>query len=187
MLLFLRQTEVYDGDQPLRLLHIAPEECLRRELSVLPHLDYLTGDLFDDDVDLKGLDLTEIPFPTSSLNVLICSHVLEHILDDRRAMREMRRVLVPGGWALISGPTHPERAETYEDSRIVAPEERLAHFGQEDHVRIYRRSDFINRLEAAGFDVAPNPGSFTEAQRRRYLIGDDCGRDQSYFCRPANS
>ena len=39
MIVFLRQTEIFTGERPLRLLHVAPEECLRRELAALPHVD----------------------------------------------------------------------------------------------------------------------------------------------------
>src|SRR5262249_12426105 len=78
-------------------------------------------------------------------------HVLEHVPDDRRAMREFYRVLKPGGWAILLVPITVER--TFEDPAVVDPAERLRLFGQEDHVRRYG-PDYGDRLSEAGFAVS---------------------------------
>ena len=67
-------------------------------------------------------------------------------------MRELFRVLKPGGWALLQSPIDPGRAVTYEDPPIVSPEARLKAYGQRDHVRIYG-TDYADRLQDAGFEV----------------------------------
>jgi SAM-dependent methyltransferase len=149
----------------------------------LENIDYVTGDLLSENVDIR-LDLTAIDFPDASFDVILCSHVLEHIADDRRAMTEIRRVLRHDGWALINVPSDPARAATYEDDSIVLPQDRLAHFGQEDHVRVYGSRDFVTRLQAAGFDVIVDPMTFTPDQVRRHLLDGDAGWDHSYLCRP---
>jgi hypothetical protein len=77
--------------------------------------------------------------------------VLEHVHDDRKAMREFVRVLKNDGWAIINVPIIAE--ETFEDPSIVDPQERLQAFGQEDHVRRYG-PDYVDRLRDAGFEVA---------------------------------
>lgn len=82
---------------------------------------------------------------------MICSHVLEHVNDDRQAMRELYRVLAPGGTAILLVPMS-SRATTYEDPSITDPQERIRHFGQFDHVRLYGR-DYADRLAGAGFNV----------------------------------
>jgi len=85
-------------------------------------------------------------------DVVIANHVLEHIDDDRLAMRELFRVLVPGGIALLTVPINPTRTETYEDKSITDPVEREAHFNAPDNHRFYGL-DFAHRLHEAGFDV----------------------------------
>ena len=182
--LFLRrQTDLYSSARErLRVLHVAPEECLRREIEQLRNIDYVTGDLYTKNVDVR-LDLTATDFPTASFDVILCSHVLEHIRDDRRAMSELRRILRPDGWALINVPSDPAGTATCEDNTIVLPEDRLVHFGQEDHVRVYSSADFLARLETAGFVVVMDPLTSTPAERRRYQLDGVIGWDHSYLCR----
>lgn len=143
-----RRTSLLDG-RPKRLLHVAPEECVARKLRSLASIDYLSGDLSMRTAMVK-MDLTQIQFPDGSFDVILCSHVLEHIPDDRKAMSELYRVLRPGGWALIQVPVTGR--PTVEDPSVTDPAERERRFGQHDHVRIYG-PDFKERLEAAGFHV----------------------------------
>ena len=90
-------------------------------------------------------------FGLLNFDAVICNHVLEHVPDDRAAMRELRRILRPGGIAVLMVPFRPDR-QTYEDPTIVDPEQRTAVFGQFDHVRLYG-SDYLDRLREAGFEV----------------------------------
>ncbi|MBZ5708440.1 methyltransferase domain-containing protein [Nannocystis pusilla] len=116
---------------------------------------YRTADSIRGREDLY-LDLTSLLFlDDATWDLLIVYHVLEHIEDDRAAIGEMYRVLRPGGLALVQVPLEPGRTHTYEDPTIVDPYQRLAHFGQGDHVRIYAARDLKSRLEAAGFVVEP--------------------------------
>ena len=129
------------------LLHMAPETQLRQRLSHYRHLRYVTADLYADDVDVQ-LDLLRIPIVSGGVSAIYCSHVLEHVHDDKAVMREFWRVLKPGGWCIIMVPMHEQ--PTIEDPSITDPAERLRLFGQEDHVRIYG-SDIKDRLEGCGF------------------------------------
>jgi len=135
---------------PLTVLQLAPERVIRRRLMALPNLVYVTGDL-DSPLARVTLDILSLPFPDNSFDVILCNHVLEHIPDDARAMRELSRVLKPNGWAILQVPLDPSR-DTFEDPSIVDPGERTRLFGQEDHVRIYGR-DYKSRLERAGLSV----------------------------------
>ena len=78
-------------------------------------------------------------------DALICNHVLEHIPRDFKAMKEMYRVLKPGGWAVINVPTNLQLAHTIEDPNINDPKKQLELFGQPDHddilqfIRLHRR------------------------------------------------
>jgi predicted SAM-dependent methyltransferase len=96
------------------------------------------------------MDITEIPYEDQTFDVIYCSHVLEHVPDDRRAMREFFRVLRDDGWAVLLVPV--EGAVTVEDPSVTAPEERRRLYGQEDHVRMYGL-DYAGRLREAGFQV----------------------------------
>lgn len=130
-------------------LHVAPEACLRPYFRQLVGQGYLTADMFADNVDVK-MDISEIQFPDQYFDAIYCSHVLEHVPDDRRAMREFARVLKPGGWAILLVPI--SREKTYEDLSIRTPEARRIAFGQADHVRIYG-NDYMDRLVESGFKV----------------------------------
>jgi SAM-dependent methyltransferase len=152
----------------LRVLHFAPERIFEEWLGSQPNLDYVTTDLVRARAMIKA-DITALPFPDDSFDAILCSHVLEHVLDDRKAMRELYRVLRPGGWAVVLVPIDFGREETFEDSTIVAPAERELLFGQADHVRVYG-SDFSARLEEAGFTVRVEDfrRELGEAEARRY-------------------
>ena len=98
------------------------------------------------------MDITDIRFPDESFDVIYASHVLEHVDDDRRAIRELHRVLRTGGWAVLPVPIHGK--ETREDPSVTDPEERQRLFGQSDHVRKYGRDgEYERRLRGSGFDV----------------------------------
>jgi SAM-dependent methyltransferase len=146
-LLFQRRPELLKPGQ--RVLHVAPEPALRRLLNNSSPSTYLTADLDAPDVDMN-FDLAAAPMPDDSFDVIVCNHVLEHIPDDRAALREIRRMLAPGGWALVMTPISVET--TIEDPAVTDPDERLRRFGQRDHVRRYGW-DYLDRLRDAGFST----------------------------------
>jgi SAM-dependent methyltransferase len=135
----------------VKLLHVAPEENLRKTFLAHPNIDYLSADL-DSPLAMVRMDVTRIPYEDSSFDMVVCNHVLEHVPDDRRAMRELYRVLKPGGWAVLQVPVALALDKTTEDPGVTSPEERERLFGQRDHVRLYGR-DYKDRLEGAGFSV----------------------------------
>ena len=134
-----------------RVLHIAPEPQLFGVMKSAPNLDYVSGDT-DPVVAEQRIDVTAIPFEPGAFDYVICNHVLEHVPDDHLAMREIFRVLVPGGKAILQVPIARELAHTVEDPSVTDPRERERLFGQEDHVRLYG-ADYADRLREAGFDV----------------------------------
>lgn len=148
--LYLQERTNLFGDR-LRILHVAPEEMLGKRLAALPNLEYLSADLTSPRA-MEHFDLCEIPYPEGSFDVIVAVHVMEHIPDDRRALRELYRVLRSGGWAILDVPMEPGREVTLEDPSIHTPEQRLRYYGQKDHLRLYG-SDYALRLEEAGFDV----------------------------------
>src|SRR3954454_1096702 len=134
----------------ISILHWAPEYALQRSLSELPNAAYVSADL-DGDEALQHMDMTDVPFKDGAFDLIVCVHVLEHVPDDRRAMREMVRVLRPGGVALLLVPIVLEQP-TLEDPAIATPEQRREHYWQADHVRLYG-GDFRDRLAEEGFEV----------------------------------
>jgi len=148
-LYLLHKTDLFD--RPYRLLHIAPEPRLTEILKSKPNLDYLTADFYVDTVMVK-MDITDIQYPDNSFDAIICNHVLEHIIDDGKAMSELYRTLKPEGWAILQVPISHILESTYEDSSIVTEQEREIAFGQDDHVRIYA-DDYVDRLRQVGFKV----------------------------------
>jgi len=153
MWLFLQeQTPLFDGSSR-RLLHFAPWPSLRKRFEEVTLLQYLTADLSHGQAMLQ-MDITDIYFADDTFDVIVCSHVLEHVLDDKKALSELFRVLKPGGWAVLQVPVVGE--VTFENPAITSPAERERLFGQHDHVRLYGR-DFRDRLEAAGFSVKVVP------------------------------
>lgn len=134
-----------------RVLHLAPERNLQKVLKAYSHLNYISADLTSPRAMVK-MDITEMGFLDNTFDVIICSHVLEHIPDDIKAMYELFRILKPRGWAIVLTPISLSLEKTYEDASITGPKERENAFGQYDHVRIYAR-DFKDRLGKAGFHV----------------------------------
>lgn len=132
-----------------RILHFAPEKALRKVLG--ENDGYETADLYQRGVD-HHVDVTRLPMPGGTYDIVIANHVLEHIDDDRLAIREMFRVLRAGGTALLTVPVNPSRAVTYENPAITDPIARHAHFNARDHRRYYGL-DFADRLMDAGFLV----------------------------------
>ena len=135
----------------LSVLHIAPEPSIGARLRSLPNIAYVSGDLTPG-AAMEVIDITAIARPAETFDVVICNHVLEHVPDDAAAMREIFRVLRPGGVAYLQHPVDRRRATSYEDFTITDPRERIRRFGQDDHVRLYG-TDFEPRLAAAGFEV----------------------------------
>jgi ubiquinone/menaquinone biosynthesis C-methylase UbiE len=132
------------------VLHISPEKCLEIKFRKQFGDGYITADLYSELVMIK-MDITKIEYPDETFDIIICCHVLEHIIDDWKALKELFRVLKNGGLAIIIVPITVD--ETYEDETIIDETERLKAFGQNDHVRRYGY-DFTTRLSSTGFKVA---------------------------------
>jgi SAM-dependent methyltransferase len=169
--LYMRD-ELRITERNLTVLHFAAEYCFIRWFRRLPDLTHIVADLDPPRGGVK-MDITEIPLEVGSVDVIVCSHVLEHVEQDGLAMRELRRVLRPGGTALVMCPVEYDRPTTYEDATIVTPQARRAAFHQSDHVRIYG-ADFDDRLSAAGFRVAENRYALSlDGGAERYGVSPD--------------
>lgn len=134
-----------------KVLHFAPEQAFYKRFRKMSNLDYVTTDLNSPLADVKA-DICNLPFENNTFDVIFCNHVLEHILDDTKAMQELYRVLKPTGMGIFQIPQDLKRATTFEDNTITDKKERAKIFGQYDHVRIYGR-DYFDKLKTIGFKV----------------------------------
>lgn len=148
-LIITTKTNLFDGHKK-RMLHFAPLKRFEKMFKNIPNLDYITTDLDRPDVMVK-MDITDIQYPDNSFDIIICSHVLEHIPDDHKAMCELRRIVKRSGWVLIS-TTFKEDQKTIEAAIDMSPEDRERLLGNFDHVRLYG-SDLKDRLVKAGFQI----------------------------------
>lgn len=134
-----------------KVLHVAPEQCFYGRFRKMKNLDYLTADLDSPIADVK-MDIHNIQYEDNTFDAIFCNHVLEHVNDDKQCMRELCRVLKPGGLAIMQVPLNRNLEITDEDSSITDREERIKRFGQYDHVRAHGL-DYPDRLKESGFKV----------------------------------
>lgn len=177
--LYLTQrTDLFEAP-PKRMLHFAPEPMFETLFRGRLGEGYMTADLLDPKADLQT-DIAAIALPDDQFDMVYCSHVLEHVVEDHQAMREIWRVLKPGGWALVSVPII--RDVTLEDPSVVTPDDRARVFGHPEHVRIYGK-DFVDRLREAGFavDVRLPWDLYGDEERERMGLTKACG--EIFVCR----
>lgn len=154
---------------PADVLHIAPEPCFIPRFEQLHQARYITADIESPLARVK-MDIHAIPFPDESFDVVLCNHVLEHVTDDLQALREIRRVLKPGGYAILQVPFfHPIPDKTFADPAITSATEREKIFGQNDHVRRYGK-DYNERIEQAGLRAVEEPfvNELNDETRKRF-------------------
>lgn len=174
---FKKMTNLFNGSNK-KMLHVAPEPCFESQLKSRIGADYVTADLSDPRA-MVTMDITNIQYPDESFDVIYCSHVLEHVQDDKKAMREFHRVLKRDGWAILLVPISGEK--TIEDPTISDPSERRRLFGREDHVRRYG-VDYLNRLREAGFKVKVIVQSDFLTNAESILFGITEASGEIYYC-----
>lgn len=149
---FFQRIEKIPKNSELLLLDIAPSWALCKNY-IKHHFVAVTADLMMPGVDYVQ-DIEDMKaFKNDYFGYLICSHVLEHVNNPDIALKELFRVLKPGGKAILMVPIIPAITETIEDPNHVTEEERFKHYGQEDHLRLFARQDFVGRIKKAGFNV----------------------------------
>ena len=145
-------------ESPIHMVDFAPSEALSAFIRRLikssgKDIRYRTADLLADNVD-DQVDIADLQsYENDQFAFFICSHVLEHVPDDRKALRELHRILKPGGKGILMVPIILSIAEIDEDPEVTDEGERWRRFGQFDHVRLYSKSGFLERVRAAGFKV----------------------------------
>ena len=153
-------------NQNYLILDIAPMRYFQRYCLSNTQLQYWSIDRATPWAMVQA-DITAVPYMVGAFQVVLCSHVLEHVPEDRVAMREINRLLAPEGIALIQVPVSGD--ETLEDLSLTDPEQRRQLYGREDHLRSYGR-DISDRLSQAGLrvKVIPYARQLSEAELVRY-------------------
>lgn len=151
-----------------RILHFAPEPALRAYLQELTSA-YESADIVPGRASLT-LDVEALEVQDDSFDVVVASHILEHV-DDSRALPELLRVLRPGGRLVIFTPVVDGWAETYEHPGVATDQQRLLHYGQVDHVRYYGR-DVRDRIVASGFELTEVQATPEEVIRHGLARGE---------------
>jgi SAM-dependent methyltransferase len=167
--LFLKtDTNFFSAEK--KVLHFAPEQAFYKRFRDMENLDYTTTDLESPMADVKA-DICQLPFESNGFDVILCNHVLEHIPDDLKALKELFRVMKPGGMGIFQIPLDINRKNTFEDNSITDPKKRAKIFGQYDHVRIYGM-DYFERLESCGFEVekVDFTKTLSDAQITKYCL-----------------
>lgn len=135
--------------QKSKILYFATEKSMVLWLK-RNKLKYTSADLYKKR-DLQ-LDIQATGLPDESYDVVIANYVLEHVDDFRVALRELNRILTPGGSLICSFPMDLNVELIEEDPNVDTPEEQLRLYGQNDHKRIFgMHADQF--LEEAGFAV----------------------------------
>jgi predicted SAM-dependent methyltransferase len=150
------------------VLHFAPEAIITDYVKK-QGCNYRSADLCGTGEVLQE-NIENLSFSENQFQTIICSHVLEHV-NDKKALSEMFRVLVPGGQLLLMIPVAEGWSNTYEDETITTPEERTLHFGNHDHLRIYGR-DIRDRIQAAGFQLKEYTATGPQTVKYSLLPGE---------------
>lgn len=133
------------------VVHFAPERQLSKRIAANEPARYVRCDLYPGAPDIQRIDILEMDFPSSSVDLLIANHVLEHVADDMQALSEIYRILKVGGYAILQTPYSQKLHHTWDDPGITDEATRLQAYGQVDHVRLYGR-DIFERFKSAGFN-----------------------------------
>jgi Methyltransferase domain len=170
---FKDKTNLFKLNKRINLLHIAPEKNLQKKLKENKFISYYGADLNSPLATIR-LDIRKTKFANDFFDVIVCSHVLEHINEDKMAMEEIYRILKKGGWSILQVPISHKLPTTIEDPSVKNPEERFILFGQKDHVRIYGK-DYAQRLKKVGFKVTVDnfAAKMNQDDRKKNLINKE--------------
>lgn len=149
---YMRQLYGKDFINGTNVLHFAPEFGAKYFFEPIKQINYISADIKLIRAKHK-IDITNIPYNNNHFDVVISIHVLEHIHDDLKAMRELYRVQKPGGISIHQVPVDKSRNDTLARNDINTNELRKKYYGHHDHKRLYG-NDYPERLKKAGFNVS---------------------------------
>ena len=150
--------------QGMKILDFSPSRSLFKRFKKLDNIYYFSSDLSGDFLADYHYNITKMDVEDGLFDLIICYHILEHVEHDIVAMRELYRVLKAKGSCLIQTPF--KEGDIYEDPNIISEKDRLKHFGQEDHLRIYSIKGLVERLVGVGLKVETR--NYLESEENKY-------------------
>lgn len=153
----------------VRFLHFSPEKSVQRTLKTYTNLSYISADI-EPGKAMKQENIESLSFDDMSFDIILCFSILEHVRDDRKAIRELYRILHSKGICIIVVPIDTTRPHTFQLPSIASPKDRAKAYWQSDHVRLYG-NDFPNLLAAEGFTVTPFYGQSIAKQGDMITFG----------------
>lgn len=149
LLMYMHAGGLVDALPGMAILHFAPERRLAKLIKAKGPERYIKCDLYPNAPDMERIDMLAIPYPDESFDLVIANHVLEHVADDIKALREIRRILKVGGLAILQTPFSPKLHHTWMDAGIDNDLSRRHAYGQEDHIRLFGK-DIFARFSSTG-------------------------------------
>lgn len=149
LFMYMHATGFFDILPKMRVLHFAPELRLAKLIAAENPTQYIKCDLHPKMPDIQKVDMLAIPYPDKYFNLVIANHVLEHVSDDILALKEIYRIVKPGGHAILQTPFSPTLHKTWSDNGVITDQARLFAYGQEDHVRLFGK-DIFDRFSSTG-------------------------------------
>ena len=179
MYYLIKKTTIFNGE--CKILHFAPEKAIERNLKNLKN-EYITADINPAYAD-HVIDITNIPYPDNYFDYILCSHVLGHVYNEKKAIDEIYRVTKPEGNAIILTPLDSDMDKTFEDENITDPSKRLILYGEPDLLRLHG-NDFLERLKRENMiiDKLDYRLEFSIEEREKFCLGDG-KREILFVCR----
>ena len=153
LFMFFDKLNVWPKMKGASIIHFAPELNLSNKIKQQSPLKYVKADLYPKNNTIEKIDATAIPYPDATFDFVIFNHILEHIPDYHKALKELFRVLKPNGIAILQTPYSTILENNFEDRGINTDRLRTIVYGQEDHVRIFSEKQFLKSIKDTGFKL----------------------------------
>jgi SAM-dependent methyltransferase len=182
--MFFDIIELWEKLPNFHILHFAPEKNLSQRIKFLNPIEYIRADLHPRQKDITKIDATDIQYNNDNFDLVICNHVLEHIPNYLKAIKEIHRVLKPNGFAILQTPYSKILSHNFEDKNINTVDQRLFFYGENDHYRIFSEQHFFSDLTKAGFKLAILKNSDYFDDKTSYYFGINRNEDLIQVIKP---
>jgi SAM-dependent methyltransferase len=170
--MFFDKLKLWDTIKNSRVIHFAPEKNLTGKIKGLEPKEYVLADIRSCNNQIQEVDIINIPFGDSVFDFVICNHVLEHVKEYKTALKEIHRILSPGGIAILQTPYSKLLKTNFEDENISTDDLRCFFYGQKDHCRIFSEDNLFTDLKGSGFElrIIKHSDHFNEHESQYYGI-----------------
>ena len=172
LFMFFDKLGIWEQMTNASILHFAPESCLNKKIKTLSPTQYIPADLFPVNENIHRIDVTDIYYGDNTFDFVICNHVLEHVKDYYCGIKEIFRILKPGGTAILQTPYSVFFDHHFQEENINTDELRTYFYGEVDHQRVFSEKQLFSDLGKAGFviQVVKNETFFNEKISKYYGV-----------------